>query len=85
MPLPVPHLDDRDYAQLLADARALITSRAPGVDRPDARRSGRPPARAVRLPHRHLLYRLNRLPEKAYVAFLNLIGVTPRAAHAGRR
>jgi hypothetical protein len=29
MPLPVPNLDDRNYAQLVAEAKALIPSHCP--------------------------------------------------------
>ena len=75
MPLPVPHLDDRDFARLLEDARALIPSRSPEWSDFTPGDPGMVLLELFAFLTDTMLYRLNRLPEKAYVAFLNLIGV----------
>ncbi|MGC9347462.1 MAG: putative baseplate assembly protein [Anaerolineae bacterium] len=75
MPLPLPNLDDRDFDQLLEEARRQIQQSSP--EWTDL--SPGDPGMVILELFAHLtetmLYRLNRLPEKAYVAFLNLIGV----------
>ncbi|HEY1656491.1 MAG TPA: baseplate J/gp47 family protein [Candidatus Tumulicola sp.] len=85
MPLPSPNLDDRTFDQLVADAVALIKAgggpwREPAVGDP-----GMVLLDAFAYIAEQLLFRLNRVPEKAYVEFLNLIGATlypPSAAIA---
>ncbi len=75
MSLPVPNLDDRTFQQLLDEchARILATRPAWGDFSP-----GNPGEVLLEL-FSHLtevmIYRLNRLPQKAYVEFLRLMGV----------
>jgi hypothetical protein len=83
MPLPSPNLDDRSFQQLLEEARNRIARRSP--EWTDL--SPHDPGMVLLEVFAHLtetmLYRLNRLPEKAYVEFLRLLGVrlqTPSAA-----
>jgi hypothetical protein len=75
MPLPLPNLDDRDFNQLVEEARRRIQQSSP--DWTDLTPSD--PGMVILELFAHLtetmLYRLNRLPEKAYIAFLGLIGV----------
>jgi len=75
MPIPTPNLDDRNFADLVDEAQRIIRQRCP--DWTDLTPSD-PGIVLVEL-FAHLtdvmLYRLNRLPEKAYVEFLRLIGV----------
>jgi hypothetical protein len=77
MPLPSPNLDDRDFAQLVDEALSVVRRTCP--DWTDLSPSD--PGVVLLEAFAHLtetmLYRLNRLPEKAHVALLNLIGVTP--------
>jgi len=75
MPLIPPNLDDRSFDDLVAEAKRIIASTCPEwTDLSE----GDPGMVLVEL-FAHLtevmLYRLNRLPEKAYVEFLRLIGV----------
>jgi hypothetical protein len=75
MTLPVPNLDDRTFTDLVDEA----LDRA-GRTYPEwTDRSVHDPGVALVEVFAHLtevmLYRLNRLPEKAYVEFLNLLGV----------
>lgn len=75
MPLRSPNLDDRDFEQLVADALHVIDQRCPEW----SDRSPGDPGMVLVDVFAHLtetmLYRLNRLPEKAYIEFLRLIGV----------
>lgn len=75
MPIESPNLDDRDFAGLVEEAKQLIRRRCP--DWTDLGPSD-PGIVLVEL-FAHLtdvlLYRLNRIPEKAYIEFLRLIGV----------
>jgi hypothetical protein len=75
VPLPVPNLDDRDYASLLAEARALVPARCPEWTDLSPGDPGETLLELFAYLTDTLLYRVNRLPEKAFVAFLNLIGV----------
>jgi hypothetical protein len=84
MPIPAPNLDDRDQKQLLDEASQLISQRFPNWDE-----SSGNPGQVLLEVFAHLtealIYRLNRLPEKAYIQFLNLIGTRlnpPTAASA---
>ncbi len=75
MPLPSPNLDDRDFYQLLEEARQQIQQTCPAWSDLSP---GDPGWTLVEL-FAHLtetmIYRLNRLPEKAYIEFLKLMGV----------
>ncbi len=84
MTLPMPNLDDRSFEQLMAEARQQIAHSCP--DWTDLS-PGDPGIVLLEL-FAHLtemmIYRLNRLPQNAYIAFLRLLGVTlyPPAAAA---
>ncbi len=83
MPLQPPNLDDRDFYQLLDEAKRRIQQSCP--EWTDL--SPGDPGMVILELFAHLteimIYRLNRLPEKAYIEFLRLLGVSlepPRAA-----
>jgi len=75
VPIPSPNLDDRNFADLVASARQLIAEKSP--DWTDLT-PGDPGITLVEL-FAYLtdimLYRLNRVPDKAYHEFLRMIGV----------
>lgn len=75
MPLPSPNLDDRDFRQLVEEAERRIKQTSP--DWTD--RTPSDPGMVLLEVFAHLteimLYRLNRVPEKAYIEFLRMIGV----------
>ena len=88
MPIETPNLDDRDFQQLLAEAAGVIRKYSPQW----TDLSPGDPGMILLEVFAHLtevmLYRLNRLPQKAYVEFLRLIGVKlypPSAATASLR
>jgi hypothetical protein len=76
MTLPTPNLDDRDFDQLMAEA--LRRMKQSGTNWNDL--SANDPGMVLLDLFAYLtettIYRLNRLPEKAYIEFLNLIGVS---------
>jgi len=75
MTLKPPNLDDRNFQQLLEEAKRIIKSECPQW----TDLSPGDPGIVILELFAHLtetmIYRLNRLPEKAYVEFLRLIGV----------
>lgn len=88
MPFPTPDLDDRSFEELVAEAlRAAARACPQWTDRSP----GDPMVallEASAFLTDLLIYRLNRMPEKAYAAFLNLIGAgiaPPAAAEASIR
>ncbi len=74
--LPIPNLDDRDFAQLMAEARALIAAKSPEWTDLGPSDPGITLLELFAYLTDTLLYRVNRIPEKALVRFLDLIGVT---------
>jgi len=77
MKLPTPNLDDRKFEQLVEEAIAVV--RRTSDDWTDL--SPGDPGRVLIEVFAHLtelmIYRINRLPDKAYIALLELLGVTP--------
>ncbi|HET8542679.1 MAG TPA: putative baseplate assembly protein [Anaeromyxobacter sp.] len=85
MPLPTPNLDDRTFEQLLLEAKARVARSCPEWTDLGAHDPGAVLLEAFAHITETMLYRLNRLPEKAYVEFLRLMGVKlqpPAAARA---
>lgn len=76
MTIPTPELDDRDFESLVTEARGWIRRAAPQW----TDLSPSDPGMVLVELFAHLtdlmLYRLNRVPEKAYVEFLRLMGLT---------
>ncbi|MGS2614932.1 putative baseplate assembly protein [Micromonospora sp. LZ34] len=79
MTLPVPHLDDRTFLDLVTEARERIRQSCPGWTDLSAHDPGIALVEAFAYLTEVMIYRLNQLPEKAYVSFLNLLGVTRHA------
>ncbi|MGW0502164.1 putative baseplate assembly protein [Micromonospora sp. NPDC003241] len=85
MVLPAPHLDDRRFQHLVDDAKRFIQQRCPEWTDHNVSDPGVTLVEAFAQMTDELLYRLNRVPEKNYLAFLDLIGVRlfpPTAARA---
>jgi hypothetical protein len=88
MSLPSPPLDDRTFRQLLDEAHLRMAGRCPEW----GSLSPQEPEKVLLEAFAHLtemmLHRLNRLPDKAYVEFLRLLGVRlhpPSAASVALR
>ncbi|MFF4181833.1 putative baseplate assembly protein [Streptomyces sp. NPDC001691] len=85
MALPAPHLDDRRFQQFVDDAKRYIQQRCPEWSDHNVSDPGVTLIEAVAHMADQLVYRLNRVPEKNQLAFLDLLGVTlfpPSAAKA---
>jgi len=82
MPLEAPILDDRDFQDLFAEARALIPRYLPEW----TNHNDSDPGIAMLQLHAWLtdilLYRLNRVPERNYIKFLQLLGIELQPGHA---
>src|SRR3954453_21574003 len=76
MTFPVLNLDDRTFLDLVRAARARIAQSSPEWTDLSVHDPGMVLVEAFAHLTEIMLYRLNRLPEKAYVEFLNLLGVT---------
>lgn len=76
MPLPLPNLDDRDFEQLLTEARQRIRQSTTGWDDLTESDPGIVLLELFAYLTDTMIYRLNRLPNKVYIAFLRLLGVS---------
>jgi predicted phage baseplate assembly protein len=84
MPLPVPNLDDRRFQQLVDEAKRFIQQRLPEWSDHNVSDPGVTLVEAFAHMADQLIYRLNRVPEKNYLSFLDLIGVRPFPPAAAR-
>ncbi|WP_239309096.1 putative baseplate assembly protein [Frankia sp. Cj3] len=85
MPLPAPNLDDRRFQQLVDEAKRFVQQRCPEWSDHNVSDPGVTLIEVFAHMVDQLLYRLNRVPDRTYLAFLDLIGVTlfpPTAARA---
>src|SRR3972149_247290 len=85
MPLPVPNLDDRHFQDLVDEAKRMIPRYCPTWTDHNVSDPGVTLIELFAWMVDILLYRLNRVPEKNYIKFLDLIGVklqTPQPARA---
>ncbi|WP_329378442.1 putative baseplate assembly protein [Streptomyces sp. NBC_01716] len=84
MTLPGPHLDDRTFQGLVDEAKRRVQQRCPEWTDHNVSDPGVTLIEAFASMVDQLVYRVNRVPEKNYLAFLDLIGVQlhpPTAAH----
>jgi predicted phage baseplate assembly protein len=85
MALPSPNLDDRRFQQFVDDAKRYIQQRAPEWTDHNVSDPGVTLVETVAHMADQIVYRLNRVPEKNHLAFLDLIGITlfpPSASRA---
>src|SRR3954471_2869303 len=76
MSLPSPNLDDRRFQQFVDDAKRYIQQRAPEWTDHNVSDPGVTLVETVAHMADQIVYRLNRVPEKNYLAFLDLVGIT---------
>ncbi|MGW1016701.1 putative baseplate assembly protein [Streptomyces niveus] len=84
MTLPGPQLDDRTFQGLVDEAKRRVQQRCPEWTDHNVSDPGVTLIEAFATMVDQLVYRVNRVPEKNYLAFLDLIGVRlhpPTAAH----
>src|SRR5437763_13969173 len=85
MALPVPNLDDRRFQDLVDDAKRLVQQKCPEWTDHNVSDPGVTLIETFAWMTDQVLYRLNRVPERNYIKFLELIDVRlfpPTAARA---
>jgi predicted phage baseplate assembly protein len=75
MALPVPNLDDRRFQDLVDDAKRLVQQRCPDWTDHNVSDPGVTLIETFAFMVDQLLYRLNRVPDRNYIKFLDLMGV----------
>lgn len=84
MPVPIPNLDDRSFADLGAEVVARIPAHSPEYTNPQPGDPGRTLIDLFAWLTDTLLYRVNLIPERQRLAFLRLLGVGMNPAVAAR-
>jgi predicted phage baseplate assembly protein len=82
--IPSPKLDDRTYADLVAEAMRLIPRYCPEWTDHNPADPGITILELTAWMTELILYRLNRVPEKNYLAFLDMIGIRLRSPQPAR-
>ena len=86
MALPAPDLDDRRFQELVDEAKRLVMRRCPEWTDHNVSDPGVTLIETFAYMTDQLLYRLNRIPDRLHIAFLDLIGLRmlpPTPARAG--
>ena len=81
MPLPLPNLDDRRWADLVEESRSLIPRFAPSWTDHNVHDPGITLMELFAWLAEMSIYRLSQVPERHLRKFLSLIGVIPRPPH----
>ncbi len=84
MPIKPPNLDDRRYADIVREARALIPQYCPEWTNLSDADPGITLVQLFAWMTEMTIFRLNRVPDKTYVHFLNFIGEERREARPAR-
>lgn len=85
MALPVPNLDDRRFQDLVNESKRMVQQKCPGWTDHNVHDPGVTLIELFAWMTEQTIYRLNRVPDRNYVKFLELIGVQlfpPTAASA---
>jgi predicted phage baseplate assembly protein len=75
MALPAPDLDDRRFQDLVDDAKRMVMRRCPEWTDHNVSDPGVTLIETFAMVTDQLLYRLNRVPDRLYLKFLDLIGL----------
>ena len=75
MALPIPNLDDRRFQDLVDDAKRLVQQRCPEWTDHNVSDPGVTLIEAFAQMVDQLIYRLNQVPDRHYIKFLDLLGV----------
>ncbi|HLU68478.1 MAG TPA: putative baseplate assembly protein [Kofleriaceae bacterium] len=82
--IPSPKLDDREFDDIVAEALRLIPRYAPEWTHHNPSDPGITLIELAAWMTDLILYRLNKVPEKNYIAFLNLLGIKLKPPQAAR-
>ncbi len=84
MSLPVPNLDDRRFQDLVDEAKRMIPSLTPEWTNHNVSDPGVALIELFAWMSEQVIYRLNQVPDRLYVDFLNLLGMSPFPAAAAQ-
>ena len=84
MPLQIPQLDDRNFDELVAEARARVPVHTPEWTNLNDSDPGMTMVQLFAFMTDNLLYRSNRIPEANRLKFLSLLGIPLQPATPGR-
>lgn len=84
MPLPAPNLDDRRFQDLVDDAKRLVQRHCPEWTDHNVSDPGVTLIETFAYMTDQLLYRVNRVPDRLYLKFLDLIGLRMLPPSAAR-
>jgi predicted phage baseplate assembly protein len=84
MSLPIPNLDDRRFQDLVDEAKRMIPTLTPEWTNHNLSDPGVALIELFAWMSEQVIYRLNQVPERMYVEFLNMMGVEPFPAAAAR-
>jgi len=84
MTLPTPQLDDRTFQQIVNEAKSRIAQLCPAWTDHNVSDPGVTLIELFAWMVEMLLYRLNRVPEKSYITFMELMGVRLEAPQPAR-
>lgn len=82
--LPAPNLDDRTFQSLVDDARRLVQRRCPEWSDHNISDPGITLIETFAMMVDQLIYRLNRVPDRHYIKFLELLGIELRPPGAAQ-
>ena len=77
MPLPAPELDDRKFQDIVDEAKRLIPRFCPEWTNHNVSDPGVALIELFAWMSEMVLYRVNQVPERLYVHFLNMVGIEP--------
>ena len=75
MALPAPDLDDRRFQDFVDDAKRLVQRRCPEWTDHNVHDPGVTLIEALAMMADQIVYRLNRVPDRLHLKFLDLVGV----------
>jgi predicted phage baseplate assembly protein len=84
MPLAPPNLDDRQFADIVAEAKTLIPRYAPEWTNFNESDPGTTLVELFAWMTEILVYRLNQVPDLNYIKFMQLVGIELKAAQPAR-
>lgn len=77
MPLPPPHLDDRSFQDIVDETKRMIPRFTPEWTNHNVSDPGVALIELFAWMSEMVLYRVNQVPDRLYVHFLNLVGIEP--------
>lgn len=82
MSFPIPNLDDRRFQDLVDEAKRMIPNFLPEWTNHNVSDPGVALIELFAWMTELTLYRLNRVPDRLYTSFLDLVGISPYPAEA---